>query len=112
MACNLVRNKEGDIHNVFTDDGKPSILYNEINRVLNNNTASQITSINNSASKNDNTTDYFVFLGNNNIKINNTSSGADITLTSSGNSYTISEEKIFIIAFLFEFNFLNNFNFD
>ena len=32
MACNLVRNKEGDIHNVFTDDGKPSILYNEINR--------------------------------------------------------------------------------
>jgi len=72
----------------------------QVNRVLNNNTASQITSINNSASKNDNITDYFVFLGNNNIKINNTNSGADITLTSSGNSYTISEEKIFIIAFL------------
>ena len=40
MACNLVRNKEGEIHNVFTDNGKPSILYNEINRVLNNKDAS------------------------------------------------------------------------
>lgn len=40
MACNLVRNQKGEIHNVFTDEGKPSILYNEIDQVLQNKEAS------------------------------------------------------------------------
>ena len=40
MACNLVRNKKGEIHNVFTNEGQPSILYNEIDQVLQNKEAS------------------------------------------------------------------------
>lgn len=40
MACNLVRKQNGEIHNVFTEEGKPSILYNEIDQILDNKEAS------------------------------------------------------------------------
>ena len=71
----------------------------QVNRVLTNNTASLISSVVN-GTKADNTTDYFVFLGNNNIKIDGDTTANNPSLVSGGNNYTISEEKIFILPFL------------
>ena len=43
MACNLIRQENGEIHEVFTDQGQPSILYNQINDVLKNKEAAYST---------------------------------------------------------------------
>ena len=42
MACNIVRNKNGSIYNVYTDEGSPSELFQYINNVLDNKEASYI----------------------------------------------------------------------
>ena len=71
----------------------------QVNRVFTNNTASEISAVAN-GTKADNT-DYLAFLGNNNIKVDGTDTGTNNpSLRGGGNSYTISEEKIFILPFL------------
>ena len=40
MACNLIRNKRGEITNVFLNNGKPSSLFSIIDSIVENKEAS------------------------------------------------------------------------